>query len=233
MHDEPRTRIPLAWLPLLAGLLPLAATLVAFQISVAHGYFAACNPLVDGCVSISRAAREGLGNIVFRALLLPAATLQAMVWLLAAPWLGGLGAPRDRLLRALPWVGVTAAVFVILYGTFLGTEGEGYRLMRRYGINVYFGFTCIGMLIVAGALRTAAGRRAELRRPALLVYALVAALPLLGIVNATRTLWLTGDAAQYAVGNLTEWWGGAVFTVFFVLLAWLWRRTGYVGRVGE
>ncbi|HEY5763653.1 MAG TPA: hypothetical protein VIS73_10650 [Rhodocyclaceae bacterium] len=228
MSPEPKRGTIALWgLPLLAGLLPLLATVIAFNLSVAQGYFATCNPFIDGCVSISRAAREGLGNILFRALLLPAATLQAIVWLLSGSWLRQLGAPHDRLLRVLPWIGVTAAVFLMLYGTFLGTEGEGYRLMRRYGINVYFGFTCIAMLIVAGALRTASRVRRELSHSALLVYALVAALPLLGIINTMRTLYLNSEAAQYAVGNITEWWGGLMFTVFFVVVAWLWWRTRF------
>ena len=222
-----RAAIPLWGLPLLAGLLPLLAVAIAFNLAVAQGQFAGCNAFVEGCVSISRAARHDLPNILFRALLLPAATLQAIVWLLSGTWLRQLGAAPDRLLRALPWIGVTAAVFLVLYGTFLGTEGEGYRLMRRYGINVYFGFTCISMLIVAGALQSAARVRQKLRRPAQLVYALVAALPLLGIVNSMRTLYLQSEAAQYAVGNITEWWGGLVFTVYFVVVAWLWRRTRF------
>ena len=35
----------------------LAATVLAFRISVAQESIAACNPFVEGCVSISRAAR--------------------------------------------------------------------------------------------------------------------------------------------------------------------------------
>lgn len=226
MSPEPKRGTIALWgLPLLAGLLPLLATVIAFNLSVAQGYFATCNPFIDGCVSISRAAREGLGNILFRALLLPAATLQAIAWLLSGPWLRQLGAPHDRLLRALPWIGVTAAVFLMLYGTFLGTEGEGYRLMRRYGINVYFGFTCIAMLIVAGALHGVASTR--VRRASIILYTLVALLPLLGIINSMRTLLFTDEVVVYAIGNITEWWGGLVFTVFFVVIAWLWRRTRF------
>jgi len=64
------------WLPLLAGALPLAGIALAFPLAVGEGQFPACNPLIDGCVSISRAARHGLPNHLFRALLLPAAVLQ-------------------------------------------------------------------------------------------------------------------------------------------------------------
>lgn len=214
----PARGAPLWWLPLAAGLLPALA--------VAQGQFDACNRFIDGCVSISRAARHDLPNILFRALLLPAATLQAIVWLLTPVWLRSLSAPRDRLLALLPWFGVIACAFLVLYGTFLGTEGPGYRWMRRYGMVVYFGFTCIAMLIVGGAVQRA-GARSRLRPAAMLLYALVAALPLLGLVNATSPLWLRGQAAQDALGNVTEWWGALVFTLFFLALAWLWQRTRF------
>src|SRR5918995_339264 len=108
------------WLPLLAGVLPFAATLLAFWIATSEGRFSACNPLIDGCVSISRTARYGLANYV---------------------------------LRALPPLALGAAVFLILYGTFLGTEGAWYQWMRRFGVVFYFGFTCIAMLIVSDAVR--------------------------------------------------------------------------------
>jgi NADH:ubiquinone oxidoreductase subunit 6 (subunit J) len=234
------TRPARLWLlPLVAGALPLIGTVVAFQLAVAQGQFPACNPLLEGCVSISRAARFDLPNHLFRALLLPAAALQGLVWLLAGAWLARLGAPRDRLLRLLPWIGLTAAAFLVLYGTFLGTEGHGYRLMRRYGVFVYFGFTCISMLIVAGAVHQA-GRadgawRGQLFGSSVALYALTAALPLLGIVHVLSPLVIDSEAARDAFGNVTEWWGGAIFTAFFFLLAWLWRKTrfGAVLRAGD
>jgi hypothetical protein len=216
---------------LAAGLLPALGTVVAFQLAVAQGQFASCNPLIDGCVSISRAGRHDLPNIVFRALLLPGATLQAAVWLMAGTWLRRLGAPQGSLLQVLPWVGVTAAAFLVLYGTFLGTEGTGYRWMRRYGVVVYFGFTCIAMLIVGGAARRVAAATGQLRCVGAWVYGLCAALPLLGLVNSTSPLYLHGTTAQDALGNATEWWGALVFTVFFVMLAWLWRRTNFAAAL--
>lgn len=215
------------WLPLVAGLLPAVATVAAFQVAVAQGQFASCNPFIDGCVSISRAARHDLPNHLFRALMLPAATLQAIVWLFTAPWLRRLGAGDDRLLRLLPAIGVIAAVFLVLYGAFLGTEGAGYRWLRRYGVVVYFGFTCIAMLIVAGATRRVTADAGQLRRAAVALYALCAALPLLGVANATAPLFVADRSALDALENVTEWWGATVFTVYFVLLGALWRATRY------
>lgn len=228
------------WLALAAGLLPAIAAIVAFQLAVAQGQFPPCAPLLDGCVSISRAGRHELPNILFRALLLPGATLQGIVWLLSGAWLHRLGVRRDRMLTLLPWLGVTAAVALVLYGTFLGTEGAGYRWMRRYGVVVYFGFTCIALLIVAGALRSTGGDP-RLRRGTMGLHALVMALPLLGLANAGSPLYLVDRHARDALENISEWWGALLFTLSFFLLAWLWWRTGFAAnlhlaqefRVGE
>ena len=225
--SEVHGSVRLWWLPLAAGLLPAAGTIVAFDLAVAQGQFPSCNPLLEGCVSISRAGRHDLPNIVFRALLLPGATLQGIVWLLTGTWLRRLGAPQDRLLRVLPWVGATAALFLVLYGTFLGTEGPGYQWMRRYGVVVYFGLTCIAMLIVGGAVQRVTAATGRLRHAAAVLYLLVSALPVLGLVNSTSPLYLDSQAARDALGNVTEWWGALVFTLFFAVLAWLWRRTHF------
>lgn len=228
MTDPASTRPALGWLawplPLLAGLLPLVGTVVAYTLSVRLGLIEGCNPFIDGCVSISRAARHGLPNHLFRALLLPAAALQALCWLLCGAWLRTLGAVPTHMLRVLPWLGTTAALFLVLYGTFLGTEGEAYRWMRRYGVVVYFGGTCIAMLIVSGALQGLVSQASHVAR-ALLV--LCMALPMLGLVNAFVPLLDAGAEVQVALQNSTEWWGSLIFTLFFTAIAWLWRVTRF------
>ena len=214
-----------AWpLPLAAALLPMVATLIAYPLSVRLGLVELCNPFVDGCTSISRAARHGLPNHLFRALLLPAAVLQGLSWMLCTAWLRGLGAAPTRKLRALPWLGLAAAAFLVLYGTFLGTEGSAYRWMRRYGVVVYFGATCIAMLIVSGA---AQGAVRQARGVARALYALCIALPLLGLVNTLAPSFDASAATIDALQNSTEWWGGLVFTLFFLAIAWLWRETRF------
>jgi hypothetical protein len=210
-----------AWpLPLLAGLLPLVATVVAYSLSVRLGIVESCNPFLDGCTSISRAARHELPNYLFRALVLPAAALQAICWLMCGPWLRAVGVAPTWRLRALPLLGVAAAVFLVLYGTFLGTEGPAYRWMRRYGVVVYFGGTCVAMLILSDMVqRLALAARAVARG----LVPLSIALPLLGLANAFAPLFDIGDARKGALQNSTEWWGGLLFTLFFFSLAWLWR----------
>lgn len=215
-------------LPLAAGLLPFAATALAFWISVTQESIAACNPFVEGCVSISRAARHGLANHVFRALVLPAAVLQGLTWLLCVPWLRGLGA-QGRSLKGLAWLGAVAAVFLVLYGTFLGTEGEAYRWMRRYGIVGYFGGTFLCMLVAGGHLRhlaAEAGGRLPARVGGLLL-AMLALLLAMGLANVFVPQFVGDGDFKNRLENVLEWHAGALFTAWFLVLAWLWRRTRY------
>lgn len=216
--------LPLWPLALLAALLPAAAALLALWLSVRAGLVPACNPFIDGCVSISRAARHDLPNHVFRALMLPAATLQGLVWLLASRWLrAALGSTAG--LRALAPLGLMAAVALVLYASFLGTEGPIYRGLRQYGTVVYFGFTCLCLLLAGdGIVRLAASGRLALPRglpPAL--QALAVLLVALGLVNAIVAA-LFDAALKARIENVAEWWGALLFVLGFGALAAIWWR---------
>lgn len=225
----PPASLPLWPLPLLAGALPAVAALLALAISASAGIVPGCNPFIEGCTSISRAAREGLANHVFRALVLPAAALQAVVWLLAARWLAATGAGP---MRALAVLGVLAPAALVLYGSFLGTEGAVYRLLRQYGTVLYFGGTCVAMLLTGRALERLALVRAVVL-PAVLRHALVVlfgALVALGVVNALAGA-VDDELLKDRLQNASEWWGSAVLTAVFVVLALVWRRLGLRLRV--
>ena len=221
-------------LPLIGGLLPAIAAVAALWLSFALDLIPPCNPFLDGCVSISRAARHDLPNHVFRALVLPAAVLQALTWMLCAAWLKGLQADPRRMLRVLPWLGVLAGVFLVLYGTFLGTEGQAYRWMRRYGVIFYFGFTYLCMLIASGALwRLSRSGIAVL--PAQLgrwLMALCAITLLIGLVQVFAPPLLGSADLKNRLENVLEWYAALAFTLFFLALAWAWRHARLSARLG-
>lgn len=214
-------------LPLLAGALPAAAAALALGISVAQDLVPACNPFVDGCVSVSRAARHGTANLVFRALVLPAAMLQCLTWIACARWLRGLG-PAGPALRWLPWLGAAAAAFLALYATFLGSEGDAYRWMRRHGIVGYFGGTFLCMLVTGGSLRRLAAAGAARIPPgfgtALLV--LLGITLAMGLANVFLPPLVRDEGFKNRLENVMEWNAGAAYTLFFLALAWLRRRAG-------
>lgn len=219
-------------LALLAGLLPLVATVVATTLSMHQGLVPSCNPFWDGCTSISRAARHELPNILFRALMLPAATLQALVWVLVARWLVQTGAAG----RGVAWIaplGVVAGIALVVYGSFLGTEGPVYRWLRQYGTVAYFGFTCLNLLLTGNAVQ-ALVRVRRLSLPRWLEHAMVAlagTLVMLGLGNAIIAA-VFGEPLKGRVENVTEWWGALIFVLGFGAIAALWWRERTALRLG-
>lgn len=211
-----RTTFPLWPLPLLAALLPFLVTHLAWWLSVRDGLIVSCNPYWDGCASISRAARHGLGNHLFRMVMLPCATIQALCWLAATLWLRRGWQQRARW---LPWVGVTAGVCLGVYATFLGSDGEAYRLLRRYGVSLYFGCSYIALVLVLHALSRPRPRPRAYR-------------PLLVVAVGFLALGVTSVALSYALSgssgdrweNVLEWHVGLWLTAMFAVLAWCWWR---------
>ncbi|MBC7982609.1 MAG: hypothetical protein H7Y02_02025 [Candidatus Obscuribacterales bacterium] len=233
-HDSQPALMALWPLPLLAVLLPVAGTVAALQISIHLELVPACNPLFDGCMSISRAGRYGLANIVFRAALLPAAALQALTWILCSRWLASLSLASKRLpvqRIGLTTLGVTACCFLVLYGSFLGTENPAYRWLRQYGTIVYFGFSYLCMLLVIRQLRQLANTATRIPRWTIpLMIALCATVLALGLMNTLVAQWFNTELKD-RIENVTEWWAAIAFGLVFVVLANVWRRLNVCFRI--
>lgn len=208
-------RLPLWPLPLLIALLFLVAAHAAYLLSIQAGHVPACVPYLEGCVSISRAARHGLGNHLFRLLVIPCAVLHALVWLLAHRWLRGG--------RWMVVLGVVSAIALAVYATFLGTEGEAYRFLRRYGVVVYFGFGYLAQL----ALMRRATRMGALPAGVIATQAWIAAAMLgLGLANVVAGLAVADPAARDRWENVFEWWLGLLMVGWYAVLACGWKRHG-------
>lgn len=206
--------LPLWPLPLLCALLPVLAVHLAWWLSVRDGHVPPAIPYLDGAYSISRAARHGWGNDLFKLLMLPCATLQALAWLLLRHWLSSRGVRQGG---QLPWLGLLAAAFLCLYAVYLGSEGDVYRLLRRYGVTVYFAATYIALLL---ALRSLPAEAATLRR-----HWMIVSLGMLGLGLASVAV--SGLAVDPGWKdrweNLLEWQLGLWLTAMFLAWAWAWR----------
>jgi hypothetical protein len=227
--DSPPRVLPLWPLPLVAGLLPAIAVLLALALYAGEGG-SVCNPFIDECVSISRMARHGLANHLFRALVLPAAVLQVLTWLIAAHTIAAATSTRrDALLLAL--LGVCAGVSLVAYGTFLAIDGAVYRWLRRWGTLIYFGGTYLAMLIFARASQRlhSAQRLVLPRAHGRVMLALLAFIAVIGLLNVFAPM--ASAALKERVENQTEWWGSLALALNFVTMALLWRRWGLVATI--
>lgn len=210
---------PLWPLPLTAALLLLAATHLALWLSIQAGHVPACVPYWEGCTSISRAARHGLGNHLFRLLVIPCAVLHGATWWLAGRWLR-----NDDGNAATYWMlalGLFSASALAIYATFLGTGGEVYGFLRRYGVTVYFGFGFLAQLLLM--------RRARVlrRMPSMLLtgMALVCVAMLgLGVGNVIAGALIAEDSLRDRIENALEWQLGLLLVGWHLLLARGWWR---------
>lgn len=227
--DRPPT--PLWPLPLSIALLFLGAVHLAWWLSVKAGHIPACMPYWDGCVSISRAARHGLGNPLFRLAVLPCATLHLLTWWLARAWLRKPGSGTDRAGAALSMLGAASALALAVYAAFLGTDGETYRFLRRYGVVVYFGCGYLAQLLF---MRLAKRRGKLAPGIAGAMLAVCVAMLGLGLASVATGLVLADPALKDRWENAFEWQLGLLLVGWFVLLAILWKRDGFamVLRVG-
>jgi len=141
------------WLALATGLVPLLTIHATFAISVLEGYVELCVPYWDSCTSISRTGRYGTSYFIFKGTMLPAALLGILFWWLNSRWLRQLGVHSSGV-AWIPWLGLVASVSLGAYTMALGHEGDGFNLIRRIGVVLYFSLTFICELLVSAGLRS-------------------------------------------------------------------------------
>lgn len=222
-RPDPRSTLALACLGLFIALWPVLVVHGGYAVSIQQGDVPACNPYWDGCTSISRAGRHGWANHLFRGALLPYTTLLAASWWISQRWLRSLGWPGSRWMLAFGWTG---ALFMALYLTFLGSEGESYQLMRRYGINVYFGGTFAAQMLLLVRLRSLARARPA-ATPAWLVPAL--ALAALGVLASGAAFLVVKYGLALGTDrleNALEWNVALLMQAFLLIVAQGWLRSG-------
>ena len=207
-------------IPILAGGIPLLVGLLSYWISIRAGVVPSCVVFWDGCVSVSAAGRSPPAVFLFKGGFLPAATIIGLYWWLMGSWLKALG-DTSRAVNTLRVVGMIGALFLVLYTTYLGSSGDFYRLMRRYGVTVYFAFTVLAQILVARSLL-------RLRIPPLTAVArvklsLCVALLLLGLAVTFIKPFL---AQPKLLENSVEWTFALLMQSNFLFTYPAWRATG-------
>jgi hypothetical protein len=137
---------------MLCAALPLLSAFATYLLSASLGQVAWCWPMLEGCTSISRAARSEPAIFIFRLLMLPTAILLVFCWALVCSWLQQHGSRRAQT-RSILIAGVVGAIALAFYVDFLGSGGEFYQFMRRFGITFHFAGTGLAQLLTVRLLR--------------------------------------------------------------------------------
>lgn len=190
------------------------------MIALAQGYEAACIPVWQGCTSISRAARYGDAIFWFRGLMLPMASLLAIYWILHCRWLNDVVGRHYRH-GIILLLGFTSALALAIYANFLGTDGDIYRFMRRFGVTFYFAFSMLAQLISIYSLY-AIGHRLlpRVNRLVRWQFFLVSLQWLIGL-GSLVIISLQPEFKDQA-NNIVEWNFALMMTLFYAVSAMLW-----------
>ena len=217
------------WLPVLVCAVSILATHIAYVISLMKGQVPACVPYLEGCTSISAAARQEPAVHLFRATMIPVAVFIAATWWLAGQWLGRAGDRPPAWRKTVVALGVIGAIFLVLYATFMGTEGLAYGVMRRYGVIVFFGFTALTQIIVTARLQRfrQGGHPLACRRTERIMAALVTAMLVIGLANIPAAHFVDASGPENAI----EWTFALLMMAWFGVLARQWQRDGLAVRV--
>lgn len=211
-------------------IVPIVAANGAYLIALLTDSAPACIPYVAGCVSISRAARVGDALFWFRGLMMPCASLLVLFWWLQKTWL-------DRLLPSAHkkhlWIfasGAIGALFLLLYVNYLGSSGEIYNLLRRFGVTLYFALTALAQLISLHTLTRADIELAPSTRR--LVKGQVILISIQWVVGIGHVIAKSQspEDVQNVLENVIEWHFALYMTLFFGFSALTWQRQRYRWR---
>lgn len=202
-------------LALATGLLPVVAVNLAYLVAAATGSVPACVPYLDGCTSISSTGRVFPSVWIFKPLMIISGIAMTWFFLIAERLTSRPGARYGL----LAWCGAAGALALLMYIVFLGTEGPTYRLLRRYGVSLYFGFVLLGQLLLARRLAQDRTSRPE----AQLMLAVCALLLALGLAGITVTNFV---ADKDLIENVIEWNFALIMQLNFLLGGRLLTRPG-------
>ncbi|RDX36469.1 hypothetical protein DZA50_04735 [Kangiella sp. HD9-110m-PIT-SAG07] len=154
---------------------------------------------------------------------MPTAALLVLFWYLQSISLQKITHKQHRTIFILGGIG---ALFLILYVNFLGTEGDFYQFMRRYGITFYFALTVLAQMLSIRSLQKARQSLDRQSQKYLKIQFIFMILYwCLGIANviikATGVSW--ADQAE----NIIEWHFALYMSLYFGLTAMMWKRNNF------
>tara|TARA_R110002072_G_scaffold108092_5_gene234814 strand:+ start:1846 stop:2526 length:681 start_codon:yes stop_codon:yes gene_type:complete len=216
--------IPLWWLAMAAVLTPLVTIHTTFAVSVLEGHISWCIPYWDSCTSISRTGRYGTSYFIFKGTMLPAAILGILFWILNGRWLLQLGA-TSRGRPWVPWLGFVGCTSLAAYTLALGHEGDGFNLIRRIGVVLYFSLTFIAQLLISSALKGHPRWHAQGRRLLRLCGLILA----VGILSVILTAVVPEVYSQ--IDDAFEWGLAFLINLHAIWVAVLWKRSHFRARL--
>ena len=218
---QPRT------LALILTILPFLTSNAVYLLSAYEGFIPWCIPYIEGCTTISQAARSGNSIFIYRASMIAYGILLIWFWIYAQHWLNLLYGHTTKVARIILWLGIIGAIFLIIYIDFLGTTGEVNRFMRRYGIMIFFTFTPLAqLLLLKQHYKILPSISAGTIKPAALKFQLIVLLLML-MIGILSTLLDVSHNKTYQSENIVEWNFSLLLNMYFLAMVFIWKDYRY------
>ena len=216
-------------LALIITFLPLFVVNASYLISVNAELVPSCIPYIEGCTSISRAARQGDAIFLFRASMICQALLLMLYWRFAQCWLYQLRnhatvSPGNLSIQIMFYLGVVGAFFLILYADYLGTHGDFYRFMRRYGVIFYFTFTPLAQMFMLNQLFKLKRMAPDLNINLGVLRYQLAVLVLILLMGLTSTFLRYLYGSSFERENIVEWNYAILLNAYFAGSIIMWKN---------
>ncbi|MFW2374276.1 MAG: hypothetical protein ACN4GM_14215 [Gammaproteobacteria bacterium] len=220
-------------LAILITFLPLIAGNGAYIMSAYSEFVPWCIPYLDGCTTVSRAGRSGDAIFLFRAIMIVYGVLLIWFWIYSQQWLNLLAKREKNTAGIILWLGIVAALFLIIYIDYLGTTGEVNRFMRRFGIMIYFTFTPLAQLMMLKKHYDLVYENPDLGiNKKILRFQLIVLLLMLVIGVISLVLGLT-NTKSYESENIVEWNFSLLLSLYFSGMIFLWKDFNYFLKINK
>jgi len=222
---QPRT------LSLIIVFSPLFVSNLVYLLSASQGFIPWCIPYIDGCTTISKAARSGDSLYIFRATMIAYGVLLVWFWIYVRQWLKLLYGYTTLMSHFIFWLGVVGAIFLILYVDFLGTTGEMNRFMRHVGIFIFFIFTPLAqlLLLVQHYKMSNSLAKSNINRK-ILHYQLFVIVLIIFIAIISLALDIT-HTKSYESENIVEWNIALLMQFYFLGMVFIWKDYKYYLKI--
>lgn len=205
-------------LPLWAAVLPLLTINCCYLVAIGLDHLPTCIPYLSGCTSVSSTGRLAPESLIFKAGMLPSAVIAILFWWRSAIFFGIGSESRFRLI-AFRSLGVIAGVSLTLYALTLGYREDGYRLVRRIGID---GFAVSNFLAQALFILSYRHMRSDATEKLWRwLVALCAVLPVIAIAaEVAKGL----GAPRHPTSSIAAWNAFVVLSAYYLVVSRLWRH---------
>jgi hypothetical protein len=215
---QPRT------LAIIITVLPLLISNAVFLLSAYEGHIPWCMPYIDGCTSISRAARSGNSIYLFRPTMIAYAVLLIWFWIMTKQWLHQLYGHTTKVAHCITWLGIIGAIFLIVYIDYLGTTGEVNRFMRRYGIMIFFTFTPLAQLLLLNQHYKSLPFLPEKNTLLPVLRYQLTILILMLMIGITSIILDIAQIKTDKTENIVEWDFSLLLNLYFLGMVFIWKN---------